>query len=330
MLSELPKLFDRDFVVAYFLPAAIFVAATVWLVTGFGLFPGLLPLIKTDLQGITTLGLISWFGGVLLMALNFHIYRLLEGYNDYNPFRLFKGGQVSRYRQLLKQIEDASEELRDAKARGEDAEVFDKLGQRLTSLNTQRAEHFPNGESWLLPTRFGNTIRAFEEYPYTMYGADAIVVWVRLIGVIPKEFRDLIESARAQTDFWVNLRLVSSLLFVEYFAVLLYTRQLGRLWFPVVALALAWFATANSITAARNWGDFIKSAYDLYLPDLRAKLQLPPPTSVEAERKLWTKFSQQVLYHLPESVSPRVPAQPASGAQQSAPAQSAQAARSNQ
>jgi hypothetical protein len=39
MFSELPKLFDRNFAIAYFLPVSLFLAASTWLLKVMGINP---------------------------------------------------------------------------------------------------------------------------------------------------------------------------------------------------------------------------------------------------------------------------------------------------
>jgi hypothetical protein len=39
---------------------------------------------------------------------------------------------------------------------------------------------FPSEQRLILPTRFGNAIRAFEDYSRQVYGADGIPLWIHL------------------------------------------------------------------------------------------------------------------------------------------------------
>lgn len=76
----------------------------------------------------------------------------------------------------------------------------DRLMKR-NRLKLEIVESFPDQERWLLPTSFGNTIRAFEVYPRVMYGIDSIIGWNRLLGVIPKEYGDLYNDAKTSGGF---------------------------------------------------------------------------------------------------------------------------------
>src|SRR5712692_4078105 len=101
------------------------------------------------------------------------------------------------------------------------------------------AERFPPEEDQLLPTAFGNTIKAFETYPDVMYGFDAIEGWTRLLAVIPKDYRELIETTKAETDFWVNLWFISLLILCECVGATFYTGELKIVMFSFGALGSA-------------------------------------------------------------------------------------------
>src|SRR5271169_580072 len=84
MFTELPKLFERDFVVGFFLPAAVLIGS-VWVVfRTFGIV-GATPSAEILASTAITVGVV-WFVWVLLMALNRAVWGLLEG----NPRRLFE------------------------------------------------------------------------------------------------------------------------------------------------------------------------------------------------------------------------------------------------
>lgn len=304
MFGELPKLFDRDFVVAFFLPAAVFVVASLGLLTGYNVFPGLLPLLKEDaLKGATVVGVLAWVAGVLLLVMNFSVYRLLEGYGDYNPLKLLGRFQSRRYERLQEQIAKVEQELEGRKFVG-DEEAVNELRWKQSGLRQEAAEWFPQKPDELLPTAFGNTLRAFEGYSVEMYGADAIVLWVRLLAVVPAEFREMMNAAKAQTDFWVNLWLISYVLLLEHLFLLAYYGQFRMWWVAALAAFIITVAPRRAKSAARGWGDFVKASFDLYLPDLRKKLELPSPADADEEKRQWGEISRQVIYHK----APKTPA----------------------
>jgi hypothetical protein len=307
MFGELPKLFDRDFIIAFFLPAAIFLLTSFALVADFGLFPALTPLLKEDiLKGSTILGIAAWLGGVFLMVMNYSIHRLLEGYGDYNPLGLLLPLKKRAYWKLQDKIDRIQEEIKTSRSI-HDEDQLSKLGAKRDRLRIEEAERYPKKWHRLLPTAFGNAVRAFEDYPEQMYGVDAIVSWVRINVLVPDEFLQMLNAAKAQTDFWLNLWLLSFLLLFEYLLIAITALEIKMPWFPFVVAALIYLSAVKAASAAIQWGDFVKAAYDLYLPDLRDKLRLPPTADPDEEKELWNKVARQFIYHKAGNVIHRAP-----------------------
>jgi hypothetical protein len=166
----------------------------------------------------------------------------------------------------------------------------------------KRVTQFPDHDRWLLPTAFGNIIRAFEVYPRIMYGLESIQGWTRLLAVIPKEYRDLVDTAKAQTDFWVNLSFLSFLIIAEYIGISLYTHNLGMPFLPLVAAGVTCGASYMARKAAEEWGEWVKASFDVFLPELHAKLGFSPPETMEQEQEFWKGFSQAIIYRFPSSL----------------------------
>lgn len=317
MFGELPKLFDRNFAVGYLLPAAWFVIAMVAIKDAFGLFPGKYPFVFGNLPDLafnfTIIGFSSLFIGIVLTIINYEIYRFLEGYGKYNPLGLWSPIEKWRYGKLQRNLNENKQTRDWYKERGEAIpETFEAERMELLLFEKNR---FPQ-EQYLLPTAFGNIIRAFEIYPRVLYGIDAIPGWDRLQAVIPKDYSNLINDAKAQTDFWMNTWLLSSLAVIGYLALAIYYWESRYLWLPALFIAVAIIASRRAKQAAVGWGSLIKASFDLYLPDLRAKLALPVPKSIDEEREMWTKFSTAILYRHQKSVVSRDAAQLASAGSQ--------------
>jgi hypothetical protein len=54
-----------------------------------------------------------------------------------------------------------------------------------------------------------------------------------------------------------------------------------------------------------RWRVAVKSAFDLYLPDLQKILGFIVPSSEEEARQQWQSFNQAVLYVRPDLLPPR-------------------------
>jgi len=161
----------------------------------------------------------------------------------------------------------------------------------------------------VLPTEFGNVVRACEAYSLQVYGVDCIPAWLRLSAVVPQSFQDTINSARAEVDFFVNLCLLSIALAVLSAACLLISplfvhleldAAVVRRAVAVVAGSVAGFAAYRfAIMRAHAWGAVVRSAFDLYLPDLAKQLGYELPRTKKARREFWSDINDMLLDETP-------------------------------
>ncbi len=299
MFGELPKLFDRNFVIGFFLPVAVFITFSILIINPYPFGAQAIDFLKADLLvGTTTIGLLAWVGGIVLLALNRDLYRLMEGYLKYNPLKLFGWMEKRRYQRAVNDLEKLDDEYRECI--DSDKEFPVKSRTRRNELLRQLAGEFPDKEEYLLPTPFGNVLRSFEVYPRYMYGFEAIEGWGRLLAVIPKDYLELIDAARAQVDFWVNLGVVFILLQIEYIVLAFMTRTPLQWWVVLLFIVLGTLAPLRATSSAREWGDFVKSAFDVYRFKLLESLGMDIPKNREQEKALWKKYSQAIIYRLPE------------------------------
>ncbi|MEX2498850.1 MAG: hypothetical protein WD397_08235 [Wenzhouxiangellaceae bacterium] len=300
MLSELPKLFGRSFAVGYFLPAII--GAIAFISVDAALGDGRTSNWLKSVDGILdlTVGLaIVWLLAVLLMALNRLIHRAYEGY--LLPHKWIRDWLLARIRKRHEALRSELQLL---------DEKYDDLTQaqhsRRAKLSQRLAQEYPE-EIHLLPTRFGNVIRAFETYPRIMYGLDDIPGWLRLLGVLPETYRVLIEDLKAMTDFWLNLRLIT--LLIAVLAIVFLVRGYGSpLLVPAIIVVWTLFDLLLSYAsrdAAIQWGETVKAAYDVYLPKLREEMRLSEPTDADDEFRQWQSFSRAVIYRRRDQLPPR-------------------------
>jgi len=299
MFGELPKLFDRNFVIGFFLPVAIFITISLLILNPYPLATSIITFLKVDLLiGTTTLGLLAWVGGILLLALNRDLYRLLEGYRKYNPLKLLRWMESLRYQRIGNEIEKLDNEYSECIRSNRDFPTQSRT--RRNELMRRLVEEFPDKEEYLLPTPFGNVLRSFEIYPRFMYGIEAIDGWGRLLSVIPKAYIELIDAAKAQVDFWVNLSIIFILLQVEYIVIASINGMALQWWIVILFVLLGTIAPLRATSSAKEWGDFVKSAFDVYRFDLLDTLGFDTPKNREEEKTLWKKYSQAIIYRLPD------------------------------
>lgn len=77
---------------------------------------------------------------------------------------------------------------------------------------------YPSNPADILPTALGNAIAAFEDYPYTRYGIDAVALWPRLVPILKeKKYLEFVAEQKAHFDFMLNMTLVIFVCGVEFF-----------------------------------------------------------------------------------------------------------------
>lgn len=303
MFGKLPSLFGRNFVIAYFAPFILFVGGNLFILKKFKLLEVIFGIKQFDLlTGVSIIGLSSWIGGVLLLVANFIIIRFMEGYGSLNPMGLFKFIEKRRYKKLNDAISNINIKFTDLEYRKKEIplELRDERQKKMKKI----VERFPD-EDFILPTSFGNTIRAFEVYSRVMYGIDAIPGWARLLSIIPKEYLNLIDDSKANMDFWCNLWLLNIITIMEYVGLIFFTPYTGHLkilWLPFISFGIIILAFHIARKSAIGWGNLVKASFDVFLPQLYEKLGFPTSASTDVQEKLWKKFSQAVIYRIPNAM----------------------------
>jgi hypothetical protein len=264
----------------------------------------------TDVDGFTKLTiivLVLWTIAILLLILNNLLYRMLEGY--IGPFKRGRWQATLRdaYIDERKQLKDDYAVLQSSTAR-----VSDDIKRSYYSKLKDHCRNWPSHAYLVLPTRFGNVIRAFEMYADTIYGVDSISVWLRLQNVMSKNARKSVDDARAQVDFFVN-GFFLTLAFIAVAAgrvgfifyqdlsnvTLAISKSWGFGWAVAAGLVVARLAYEGAIERAATWGDLVKASFDLYLPELASKLGYKLPAKDAERRRLWDALNNSFLYNQP-------------------------------
>jgi hypothetical protein len=295
MLSSVSKLADKAFVMGFLLPAllAVFTAVNVFHCPPW--FHELCtPSEKNPFADLTYIALVVWFLAVLLLAVNYWAYRLLEGYLP----------PLSWLAPLRDWHKRRFTDLTAERARLRELGIM----REASRIKTFLINRYPSRVEQVLPTAFGNAIRAFEMYPSDIYGADSISLWPRLGSVIPSSFQAIVNDARAQVDFFVNVCCLSLLLGAA--AVIKLVAEWGGTRFAawpedgtqlattaIVASAISAAAYVWSIGRVTDWGNLVKTSFDCYLPALAKQLGYVLPSSEADREQFWRDVGQLTLYH---------------------------------
>lgn len=196
----------------------------------------------------------------------------------------------------------ADAERRARRALREKADREQALSTLADGLLRNFHREFPSKSGSVLPTRLGNAIRSFEDYPQRQYRMSAIYLWPRLLGVIDKEYAAAADDARSSFDFMMNVSFLSGLSALGLLLMGLASHGTGGLsvafWLQVAGLIVASRVFyVGSIGQAIAWGDLVRGAFDLYRGKLLAQMGYTHvPADLHEERALWLAISQQMIF----------------------------------
>jgi hypothetical protein len=294
MLSSVSKLADKNFIIGFFIPALLAVMATSYVFRSIPWVASWFVAITSDKSFVelTYLAVAVWVLALLLLILNYELYRVLEGYT---PPLSWLSGMVAKHRKKAGEMRARHDEL---------IASGDRHGA--SKISWVLNKDYPLREDQFLPTRFGNRIRAFEMYSNDVYGADAVTLWTRLGMILPKQCLAVVDDARAEVNFMMNC---------FYIAVLLGLASISRLaieWFTCVTtfpsdgatLAVAagasalisYFAYLMATARVVAWGEAVESAFDCFLPALAKQLGYALPPLGSQRKVFWDDITRLLLY----------------------------------
>ncbi len=322
MISSLSTLADRSFVISYVLPTLLFSLAAAFLYWDFAgvreIFRNFI--VEGNVSKLLHLTVIVWSVSLCLSLVSIPLIKLLEGYHrPLSKFEWLRRSELRRRQAVRDEYERVSTKVEATQTDGLDEAALEALRMQQVDLAVAYRDSFPRSEASVMPTRLGNAIRAFEEYPAAIHGADSVALWPGLLSVMPERFERLIADSRAKFEFLVNVSALSLLL-----SLLALIRVAGELVSPHVAGECVWLqgvcfsgslgkfvflsccglllsrlAYLASVRQAVGWGELVKTAFDNYLPALSVQMGFPLPRDREARIAFWTQAGQQLSLHHP-------------------------------
>jgi hypothetical protein len=232
-----------------------------------------------------------------IQKLEFPVLRFLEGYWPRWFFAPVRRWLVRRANQHQKQILKALTEIRVRELDGKSD--VDDFTRRL-DLEDQRAQFpikFDNDEinRYLMPTRLGNILRAYERKPTEKYGLDAIVCWSRLWLLLPDPVKLDLSAARADLNAAVRLW-IWSMLFALWS--LRFTSQTQLHGWIAIGLGLAVAALTYyrwMLSAAKIYGILIDATFDTHRHLLYEALRIPLPKNSVTEPSCGQQLTNYLL-----------------------------------
>jgi len=223
---------------------------------------------------ILTIFLLTAFIGYILNYLNYPLIYLAEGY----PFRDTPWGELMRwwYRCQRDKLE------RQARIEGSEESFYkDKL-----------SDHFPPNPTRCAPTDLGNVTAAFEAYPSHRYGIDAVYLWPRILPVLNEQkYAVFVEREKEGFDFFINLTALSAILMMECVLIRCLLGWPVFTWVALTSGCAVFIFYQAAVWCALNWGEAIKTAFDLYRYQLAEQMSLLPFKDKKDETRRWKALS---------------------------------------
>lgn len=200
----------------------------------------------------------GWF----LTLVDMQIYMLFEG-RRFWPSYLRKLGLKREGARLAR-----LEKLRDRAVAEGDDHLNSELARELFRFPLEQGKPVVR-----CPTRLGNVVAAFEEYPERLYGLNSSVFWHRLWIELDKDLRDEIDTKQAVVDcaLYVAFALaIGAIIAFVYFIFALFgimgltfAEHHGK-WLFVVAICpiLSFLIYRASLEAQTSFGDLFKAVFD--------------------------------------------------------------------
>jgi hypothetical protein len=290
-LSTVTGVFSRYFVVGFFLPC-FFSLFALWLTVSHGLLPDGFER-HSDGTEIIVLGGVALIAALAASGLNYGITRLFEGYpleavRRWPLLGRLRGWAIRRQRREY----DRLLATRD----GADSSEADR---GLAAWRLDR--RFPADPEKLLPTRFGNAVRAFEGHARSRWGLDGIAIWPRIEMLLSAEERELHTDAKIDVNVFLNAAVGALVVGVVLLVDLALNSPVesALLWAYATPFAIAYLLYLPTRGAAERWGSEVRASVDLHRLELYTRLGLRAPESFSDERKVAKALNQCLLYGIP-------------------------------
>jgi hypothetical protein len=302
-LSDVAGVFSRYFVVGFFLPA--FFALVALSQTVKQLLPPVLTHKSMSGAEIAVVGGAALALGLSLLGLNREIMRLYQGY----PLRKLRSRLLLTplYDSLIERQEGRFQQARaragldgaasDAQQQVEGADAQEWAARQKRIAEWELDRRFPRRErespetSLLLPTTFGNTVRAFERHSFLRWGLDGVTASPHIALLLSDDEGDRLSDAEGNVAFFVNISLVSVVSAVVLAVDIVFHRPRLDLLFLIIPVVVAFLSYRAAIPAAMAWGEVARACIDLHRLDLYTKLGLRVPANFADEKEMAKKLN---------------------------------------
>jgi hypothetical protein len=266
----------------------------------------------------------------VLTSLNTFIHKVFEGYIFLRHFRFMSHRQKNRAQRLQNQIHrinrmiERKENLGINKSSKSLSNSIQRLKERKFDLLVSLEHDFPHSNTAILPTEYGNALRAAELYSVERYKLDALTIWPRLVYVIPEKHMSYVDQTNDRLSFLLNFSVLSVLFtclsLIASVYQLISSILVSNGWkspysfFPldessniysdrailyfaggIITLGIAFTFHRASLLVVREYGNLIRSSIDLFRSQLLIELNQELPKNTIDEQRIWEKISDFFL-----------------------------------
>jgi hypothetical protein len=323
-VSESIKYLGQGFLLAYYLPALVFVLTHLYIVIPtsieeLNLSQGaskklVLPLLgEINFASLIDTLLWSFIIGIVLLVLNSVLIRAFEG----KPLWLQKGllyyltKRNRKYHKILygklvrlkRQYLYINTRMDRTASPNDLLRLSEKLEKKRLEINQEHKKIEKRQSSLILPldirrvcpTSFGNAYAIAEEYPYERYGADSVLFWPHLRALMHEKAPShslRLTQQKTILDLSINFAFLAGLLTVETILILVfsgYKHLLLILTGATFIFAISFYQA--SVVAIQGMGELIKVSFDYHRGLVLQAFNLRMPDNLSEEQTVWVKLA---------------------------------------
>jgi hypothetical protein len=280
--KDVTGVFSRYFVVGFYAPA-FFWLATLKLALGHRFLPEALE--ANTGNAFVVVGVVALLAALLLSGFEKQTARLLMGIYPMPVLgRWLRDHEVKAYSKCKE------------RAASDDPAIARRAKLRLDL-------YFPREKRNILPTRFGNAVRATRDYARSRWGLTELVVYPRLEMLMTEQEAQVHADTRATRAFFVNSAVAAVLSGVVLVAdaIAEHPHPLWLRWIYLLPFLLAYGLYRGAVEAAVELGGTQRSTVDLHRLELYEKLGVPKPTGAGQERAALAPGVSELLLWGPDS-----------------------------
>jgi hypothetical protein len=226
---------------------------------------------------------------IILQPFQIAVVQLLEGYWESTP-------ASKRSSALRRSFIDMGKELQRRRFQTllfEAHSPHPSVGTAQQFAARQELRYFPVEEEHLMPTRLGNILRATEDRAGGRYGLSTNKLFPRLYPFLKEPLAREYDDSVDRLDLAAHLCV--ALLSATVISIALLLPNAWNSWWmlvPVATAILTWLCYRATLTAAKNHGELLETAFDLHRFDLITALHYPLPADPDEEYDFNTKLSE--------------------------------------